>query len=302
MVNGKAHEIQIAAWTGMVGNFDHRLWDFGWNRPSKILPGFIKRDNIAWFASHRHLVSGENDSYRFVYLFKYGLPVNSGDTVTLPNNAKIKIFAMTAGDGSTQIAPMQPLYDDFSGRKGFITPKNWVDKFTNKEPTTITKEKAPSFTALKLQSPSTKDLLDSSNPIGAKVSYMNSKIHAGAGSRGKFLPRLNDGFFAENSDQPRRCSWFDNNEGQILIDLKESREVESLLTYSRHSSNRAPQNYILLATNQSSPDLDHLDPEQWKNLGWISTEGLGDGGVHGVHVKLENPKRLVSSYVFLVLV
>ena len=54
----------------MTNNLDH------------IDTGFIKRDSLGWFASHRHLANGADDIYQYSYLFKYGLDVRD-DSKTL---------------------------------------------------------------------------------------------------------------------------------------------------------------------------------------------------------------------------
>jgi alpha-mannosidase len=78
----------------------------------KITPGFIKRDNIAWFASHIHDAGGNFEPYSYSYLFAYpiDLPPNA-TALTLPDNPRIRILAITVSDESSQVKPAQPLYD-----------------------------------------------------------------------------------------------------------------------------------------------------------------------------------------------
>jgi alpha-mannosidase len=80
--------------------------------------GFIKRDPLAWFSSHRRLADGSDDIYRYCYLFKYELPLPAGaKTLTLPNNPHIRVFAVTAAlDDNAATQTAWPLYDDFTGR------------------------------------------------------------------------------------------------------------------------------------------------------------------------------------------
>jgi len=77
-----------------------------------ITPGFIKRAPLAWFASHRHTADGANEYYAYSYLFAYtiDLPPNA-KTITLPNNDKIRIMAITVANESGRVHPSQPLYD-----------------------------------------------------------------------------------------------------------------------------------------------------------------------------------------------
>jgi alpha-mannosidase len=77
-----------------------------------LTPGFIKRAPVAWFASHRHTADGANDVYAYSYLFGYAIDVPANArTLTLPNNDKIRILAVTVADEGAQVLPAQPLYD-----------------------------------------------------------------------------------------------------------------------------------------------------------------------------------------------
>ena len=64
----------------------------------QIDPGFIKRAPVAWFCSHRHEARdriGRDDEYNYRYLFKYALPIPAGQNLTLPNNPRIGIVAVS---------------------------------------------------------------------------------------------------------------------------------------------------------------------------------------------------------------
>jgi len=77
-----------------------------------LVPGFIKRDPVAWFASHRHTAEGQNEPYVYSYLYAYELDVPPGaSTLTLPKNERIRILAATVADDTTRLRPAQPLYD-----------------------------------------------------------------------------------------------------------------------------------------------------------------------------------------------
>jgi alpha-mannosidase len=61
----------------------------------QIRPGFVKRDEIAWVGTHRHAPDG-NQPYIPTYVFAYAIDLPAGTRgVTLPDNAKIRILAMT---------------------------------------------------------------------------------------------------------------------------------------------------------------------------------------------------------------
>jgi len=77
-----------------------------------ITPGFIKRAPIAWFASHCHDAGGADVPYTYSYLFAYSMKIPRGArTLTLPDNGKIRVFAVTVAREPERLRPAQPLYD-----------------------------------------------------------------------------------------------------------------------------------------------------------------------------------------------
>jgi alpha-mannosidase len=79
---------------------------------ASVTPGFIKRAPIAWFASHHHTPDGANVPYGYSYLFAYVLDLPPGArTITLPDNDKIRILAISVSNEPAQTHPAQPLYD-----------------------------------------------------------------------------------------------------------------------------------------------------------------------------------------------
>lgn len=77
-----------------------------------LKPGFIKRAPVAWFASHRHSAQGANEPYSYCYLYAYSVDLPAGaQTLTLPDNDKIRILAVTVAEQAGQVHPAQPLYD-----------------------------------------------------------------------------------------------------------------------------------------------------------------------------------------------
>src|SRR5262249_57549363 len=115
-VADKPAELNIQDWTGFVGRWDTRLWkseevarstrqgDAPDSRTGKftnpyaemvgIMPGYIKRAEIGWFASHRHTAGAIDEAYAYSYLFVYPIDVPAGaKTLTLPRNANIIVLA-----------------------------------------------------------------------------------------------------------------------------------------------------------------------------------------------------------------
>ncbi|HEX5220262.1 MAG TPA: glycoside hydrolase family 38 C-terminal domain-containing protein [Verrucomicrobiae bacterium] len=125
-VDGRAVNLRVSDWSGYLGSWDNRVFEggrvfvFGYsvNNPvTSIAPGFIKRDPLAWFCSHRHFPQ-RDEEYRYSYLFKYRLDVpNGAKTLTLPKNNRIRVLAVSvAQNDNDKTVPAQPLYDDFTGR------------------------------------------------------------------------------------------------------------------------------------------------------------------------------------------
>jgi len=78
----------------------------------EITPGFIKRAPIAWYSNHRHSADGKNEAYSYSYLFAYAIDLPAGaTTLTLPDNDKIRVLAVTVANEPSHISPAAPLYD-----------------------------------------------------------------------------------------------------------------------------------------------------------------------------------------------
>jgi alpha-mannosidase len=129
-------ELGIQNWGGFVGQWDVRTWKSveiplppepsqGDNSPhalrvarlrayakehgpimipecDRLKPGYIKGASIAWFASHHHTASGADEPYSYSYLFAYPVDLTPGTTtLTLPDNDKIRILAVTVAKEAT---------------------------------------------------------------------------------------------------------------------------------------------------------------------------------------------------------
>ncbi|CAN5535458.1 glycoside hydrolase family 38 C-terminal domain-containing protein [soil metagenome] len=133
-IGERAVDLAIQDWTGFVGQWDDRVWRttetpiplpagapagtpprFRTNVYGEMIgirPGFIKRADIAWFASHRHNTDGSPEAYAYSYLFAYSIDVPPGArTLTLPDNDRIRILAISVVDEPATIWPAHPLYD-----------------------------------------------------------------------------------------------------------------------------------------------------------------------------------------------
>jgi alpha-mannosidase len=115
----------VQSWAGFIGQWDDRLWkQFGSTAPAGrwkdgvpmiyagLVPGFIKRAPVAWFASHRHAPDGSNEPYSYSYLFALTFELPPGTaSVTLPDDPAVRILAATVSDEPSAVTPAQPLYD-----------------------------------------------------------------------------------------------------------------------------------------------------------------------------------------------
>ena len=98
----------VPTWDGYVGQWDLRLWGgpqpeqaFDWRLPFVgLAPGFVKKAEVAWYASHTHHAGKGNGPYEYTYLFKQGFDVPKGATTfTLPNDQAVRVFALTLRQG-----------------------------------------------------------------------------------------------------------------------------------------------------------------------------------------------------------
>jgi alpha-mannosidase len=74
--------------------------------------GFVKPAGLAWYASHHHTVDGLNEPYQCSYLFAYSIDVNANErTLTLPDNSRIRILAVSVARENAELKPAQPLFE-----------------------------------------------------------------------------------------------------------------------------------------------------------------------------------------------
>lgn len=139
----KSVNLNIQDWGGFIGQWDTRIWksapERDWAisanhaawppadeqqreaRPQSprypedyvgLEAGYIKPANVAWYASHHHTATGLNQPYQYSYLFAYPVEVSENTrTLTLPNNEKIRILAISVAQEEPPLKPAQPLYD-----------------------------------------------------------------------------------------------------------------------------------------------------------------------------------------------
>lgn len=134
-------QLNIEDWGGFVGQWDNRSWTTkqvpirfprGFTPPpnmrrtrteleftGQIAPGFIKRAPIAWYCDHRHTADGKNEAYSYSYLFAYALNLPAGaKNITLPDNDKIRVLAVSVAREPGETQPAAPLYDTLQRHEG----------------------------------------------------------------------------------------------------------------------------------------------------------------------------------------
>lgn len=113
-VGNRATVLSVPNFTGAVAQWDSRLVGGRFVGTYEALaPAYTKRQPVALVCTHRHNRDGGNEAYVFCYLFKFRLNVPRGaTTLILPDNDKIRLFALSAADDPNgDTAPGQDLYD-----------------------------------------------------------------------------------------------------------------------------------------------------------------------------------------------
>jgi alpha-mannosidase len=117
-IAGHKTKLNIENWGGFVGQWNDRAWSsgdtsLGYGEMVGLKPAFIKRADLAWYASHHHDAAGKNVAYSYSYLFAYSLDLPAGaKTLTLPKNPNIRILAISVASEDAEAKPLQPLYDE----------------------------------------------------------------------------------------------------------------------------------------------------------------------------------------------
>jgi alpha-mannosidase len=118
-IGSVAQPFNVPNWTGYIGQWDNRLWDNPTHKidlepsqpPIGLVHGFIKRTPVAWFATHHSTLTGDA-YYGYSYLFElsYDLPAGT-KSLTLPDDSKIRVFAVSVASEPSATPPAAPLYD-----------------------------------------------------------------------------------------------------------------------------------------------------------------------------------------------
>ena len=300
----------IQDWTGFVGQHYSRELYFNDLKVASIVPAFAKRDNIAWFASHRH-TPDENDAYKYSYLYKYKIDLPKGaKSVTLPDNEKIKIFAITVANNlNDDVTPLQLLYDDFKDNKPvelrvkeYITPgllpvdytlEQLVDKdiyeSVMSDERTIQYLQRAGIEKITVSAPSTSDYADIGSGNNINITYYaTGKSDEGEEYRDAKLDISN--IIDSQSGQLKDTVVFDNGEGRILIDLQKNITVDKINFYLNQFRNRGSQIFSIWASTNSSDITGNPKEKGWDYVGVYngSTGRRRRATFSGISFKFEN--------------
>lgn len=317
---GEARQrLVIPGWGGFVGQWDRRLWDRpfeevdyqGAGQVVGFEPGYTHREPIAWFARHRHHPEQGNEAYRFAYLFDRVLERPAGArTLSLPDDPRIKLLAVSVSREGPGLRVAAPLYDDLSDRGPlalrYVYPPPPVPVHEGLEPVAwVGVDRADSFEALAMGPPTAEDFADAASGHGVVFRFDDGEgdtaPHPASGAVADTFPRLNDGDVAANDDDTSRCVWYDN-EGRFWADLGQSLPVLGVRTYSWHRTDRAPQRFSLWGANGDVPPavtFQHGEHDGWTLLGLVDSSALGQGAKHGSLVGPPEGQTALGPYRWL---
>ncbi len=269
--------LQIQGWSGRIGQFDNRVWD-KYGRIKGIDRGFIRRDNVAWFATHLHRDS-VNLPYQYAYIYKYALDAGPGSGfLQLPENSEIRIFAITlAQNAHDQISVASPLYDDFSARPAMNLTLPQSDVTESMVPSATMKfTRNRKLTDLPARL-TMKDYADIHQPNGVTVRY----FFTGAGTdsvwpgqsggenpitSGMTVTAINDGMYELLPGDTLNDQWTMTGKGRILMDLQREIEIDSIHIFTVQNTGQGGQSFSLWGASGANPPEFNRNPASsgWK--------------------------------------
>ncbi len=94
-------EVNVPFFGGFIGQWGHL----------GHTDGFLKAADVAYVGTHSHSTVGD-ESYEFTYMFRYAFDIPDGaDSVVLPDNRGVVVFAMTVADESCpDVVPASELF------------------------------------------------------------------------------------------------------------------------------------------------------------------------------------------------
>ena len=311
-IGNQTIKLNVQDWTGWIGQHYGRKLYLNDQKVSEITSAYSKRDNIAWYASHRHSPKA-NDAYQYSYLYKYEISLPKGaKSVTLPNNDKIKVFAITvANNPNEDIAPLQPLYDDFKGNKPvqlrvkeYVTsdmkPLEYVQKplFNgNLDPRMINNPRFNAYlkslgmdTVIVKTPPAKNDYADvqSGNKVSAFY-YATGKSKAGKDYLNTKLDLAQ--VLDSQSGNLADTIWFDNGEGRYVFDLQKSVSIDKINLYPNQFRSRGNQRFSMWISENPIDVKGDPKTNGWNYVGFYGAEGRGGMGFAGTSMQFGNKPK-----------
>ncbi|MEI6434777.1 MAG: glycoside hydrolase family 38 C-terminal domain-containing protein [Bacteroidota bacterium] len=306
-VGGAKTLLHIQQYEGKIGQFDNRTWDrFG--RVAGLEKGFIKRDEVAWYCTHLHQDT-VNIPYNYGYIYVYRLDASpASETLQLPENESIKIFAITVSDNSfDQIQPAQALYDDFSARQTMTLnlPKSWVtEQMQPLAQVDVTKKRNMADLPGRL---TMKDYADIHQPNGVSAQY----FYSGADTDQSGLPQtsgamnvsaINDGMFDLLPVDSANDRWSATGEGRIRMDLQHEIEIDSLHIFTVQQLNRGQQAFSIWgAKGEMNPEVKgNPAAAGWKFIAFVQPEDIWGNDKALYKVVTEKNQKLQFRYLMFI--
>ena len=292
----------VPAWTGFIGQYDNREWDrrfrgidyIARGKVVDLIPGYIHREPIAWFSHHIHNAT-RNEAYRFGYIFACELErPKDAKTLTLPNDPRIKIFAVSmAKTDDARIASAQPLYDDFANWEKLTYRKQvyadiLTDGLTAKGMASV--ERKEKWTDLVIGAPVADDCADASKGVKFYACYKPHEPNLmplfWCMAKDQSLPSLNDGKYSQK-DNDRTTSVQFSAAGRIRVTLNASTRIARINTYSRGADDSARQLFTVWGSNAEKmppTDFKSAKDSQWELLAAVDSRTKVVGGIHASSV------------------
>ena len=320
-VGSQTVNLSVQDWTGWIGQHYGRKLYFSDQKVSEIIPAYSKLDVIAWYASHRHS-AGANDAYQYSYLYKYEINLPKGTkSIVLPNNEKIKIFAITVANKTNEdVTPLQPLYDDFKENKPvelrvkeYITADLKPMKYaqtplffgdspsqrTSRNPSSASNRRSlDTDTVIVKTPPSISDYADvqSGNKVSA-VYYASGKSADGKEYKDTKidLTQILNSQLGSVSD----TTWFNNGEGRYVIDLQKSVSIDKINLYLDQFRARGNQLFSMWVAENPTDVKGDPKATGWKYIGVYGAGGRGGGrgGMSSAGTSMQFEDSLNGRYI-----
>ena len=287
-------DLSVQAFNGNIGQFDNRVWD-NYGQVTGMETGYIKRDEVAWFTNHLHNDTA-NLPYQFAYIFKYALDVDSSmGSIQLPEDPSVKIFAMTLAENPyDDITILQPVYDDFTGRKSITLAEDHY----------VTGDLKPTASADVIHRKTVQELpirvtsmdyADIHLPNGVTAQYMSSENEDPG--REPWTPvsvsMICNGMYDLMPGDLIRETWVSEGEGRLVIDLQKEIDIDSLHIFTASDLSRGRQWFSVWGWSGKGTPVFTGDPKEegWTFITFPRALNVWGKGAAGYRILSEQPNK-----------